>query len=219
MLQCPNRSRRRCALRSGGRHGLCRRDSLDVAPAGCTIERGLSAFNIMPLLYSALLAAVAMVFTGCCSLDQVQRSINWKLIMVFAGSVCLGKAVEETGLSHMLGVAVAHISGPNPMLALLIVCTFGTLVTEFISTTTSAAVLIPIALQTAISMEANPMTFAIALMISVSSSFATPIGSETNIIVYGLGGYKFTDFIKIGLPMNIVTLCVNLLVTCVVYPL
>jgi di/tricarboxylate transporter len=179
----------------------------------------LSAFNIMPLLYSTLLAAVAMVVTQCCSIEQVQRSINWKLIMVFAGSVCLGKAIEVTGLSEMLGAAVTYVAGTNALIALLIICTFGSLVTEFISNTTAAAVLIPIALQTASSMGANPMTFAVALMISVSSSFATPIGCETNVMIYGLGGYKFADFVKIGLPMNVVILLVNLLVTCIVFPL
>jgi len=179
----------------------------------------LSAFNVMPLLHSALLAAVAMIVTRCCSVEQVQRAINWKLIMVFAGSVCLGKAVEVTGLSQMLGTAVAHASGTNAMLALAVICLLGTLATEFISNTTAAAVLIPIALQIAVTMGANPMTFAIALMISVSSSFATPIGCETNILVYGTGGYKFTDFMKIGLPMNLVVLVTNLLVTCLVYPL
>lgn len=179
----------------------------------------LSAFKVMPLLHSSLLAAVAMIVTRCCSVEQVQRAINWKLIMVFAGSVCLGKAIEVTGLSQMMGIAVAHASGTNTLLALLIICMFGTMVTEFISNTTAAAVLIPIALQTATTMGANPMTFAIALMISVSSSFATPIGCETSIMIYGPGGYKFIDFVKIGLPMNFIILATNLLVTCLVYPL
>lgn len=179
----------------------------------------LSGSNVMTLLNSALLAAVAMLVTHCCSVEQMQRSINWKLIMVFAGSVCLGKAIDATGLSHTLGEIVTIASGTNPLLALIIICLFATTITEFISNTTAAAVLIPIALDIAHVMNANPMTFAIALMISVSSSFATPIGSEANIMIYGSGGYKFTDFMKIGLPMNLVILATNLLVTCLVYPL
>ena len=179
----------------------------------------LSAFNILPLLHSALLAAIAMLMTHCCSVEQVQRSINWKIIMVFAGSVCLGKAIEVTGLSHLLGAAVANASGTHPLLALVLICLFSTIVTEFISNTTAAAVLIPIALQTAEVMNANPMTFTIALMISVSSSFATPIGCESNIMIYGTGGYKFTDFLRIGLPMNFIILAANILATCIIYPL
>jgi di/tricarboxylate transporter len=174
---------------------------------------------VIPLLHSALLAAIAMLLTHCCSIEQMQRSINWKLIMVFAGSVCLGKAIEVTGLSHMLGEAVANVSGTHPLLALIIICMFATIVTEFISNTTAAAMLIPIAIQTAEVMNANPLTFTIALMISVSSSFATPIGCETNIMIYGSGGYKFTDFAKTGLPMNFIILATNILATCIVYPL
>lgn len=179
----------------------------------------LSALGVIPLLHSALLAAIAMLLTHCCSIEQMQRSINWKLIMVFAGSVCLGKAIEVTGLSHMLGEAVANVSGTHPLLALIIICMFATIVTEFISNTTAAAMLIPIAIQTAEVMNANPLTFTIALMISVSSSFATPIGCETNIMIYGPGGYKFTDFAKTGLPMNFIILATNILATCIVYPL
>ncbi len=179
----------------------------------------LSAFKVLPLLHSTLLAAIAMLATKCCSIEQMQRAINWKLIMIFAGSVCLGKAIEVTGLSVMIGKSVAYISGTNAFLALILICLFGTIVTEFISNTTAAAVLIPIALDTANLMNVNPMTFAIALMISVSASFATPIGSESNLLVYGPGGYKFTDFLRVGLPLNFIILATNLLVTTLVYPL
>jgi len=179
----------------------------------------LSAMNILPLLNSALFALAAMVLAQCCTLEQIRQAINWKLIMIFAGSVCIGTAIEKTGIAEIVGGGIADTFGNSPLMALVMMCLFATIVTEFISNTTAAAVLIPIALQTAESLHVNPMTFAIALMISISSTFATPIGNTTNTMIYGPGGYKFTDFVKIGLPMNFVVLVTNLVVTCMVYPM
>ncbi len=179
----------------------------------------LSALRILPLLHSAILASAAMVVTGCFKLDQIQHSINWKILMVFSGSVCIGKAIETTGLASTLGYSIAQTFGSEPFLALCMFCLLATIVTEFISNATATAVLIPIAIDTAQILNVNPMTFVIALMISISSTFATPIGNETNTMVYGPGGYKFSDYMKIGLPMNIVILLVNIIVTTIVYPL
>ena len=179
----------------------------------------LSALRIVPLLNSALLAAAAMWLTKCCSLEQMQRAINWKVIMIFAGSVCIGKAIEVTGIAETVGYGIAHTFSFNPLLALIMLCVVATTATEFISNATAAAVLIPIAMETANILHVNLLTFVIAIMISISSSFATPIGNETNTLVYGPGGYRFIDFVKIGLPMNIVVLVTNLVVTCMVYPL
>lgn len=179
----------------------------------------LSALRIMPLLNSALLAAGAMLITHCCSAEQMRRSINWKIVMVFAGSVCIGKAIETTGLANVLGNSIADTFGFSPLLALVMFCVIATIVTEFISNATAAAVLIPIAIETAEILGANTLTFVVALMISISSAFATPIGNETNTMVYGPGGYKFSDFTKLGMIMNIVILITNIVATCLVYPI
>ncbi len=179
----------------------------------------LSAFRVMPLLYSALLAAGAMLITHCCSAEQMRRAINWKIVMVFAGSVCIGKAIEVTGLANVLGNSIADTFGFSPLLTLFMFCLIATILTEFISNATAAAVLIPIAIETAEILGANTLTFVVALMISISSAFATPIGNETNTMVYGPGGYKFSDFMKLGLLMNIVILITNIVATCLVYPI
>ena len=91
--------------------------------------------------------------------------------------------------------------------------------TEFTSNTATAAIFFPIAYQTAISMNANPLTFCVALMVAVSSSFATPIGSPTHMIVYGPGGYHFSDFARIGIPMNIIIWVANVFITLLLFPL
>ncbi len=179
----------------------------------------LSSFNVMTLLQSCFLAAFAMIAIRCCSMEQAWKSISWDVLMIFAGSVCLGTAIDKTGIAKALADGILSVCGTNPLVALICICLVGTFVTEFISNTAAAAIFYPIAYQTAATLGANPVTFCIALMIAVSSSFATPIGSPTHMLVYGEGGYKFTDFTKIGLVMNIVILAANIFIVTLVYPL
>jgi len=179
----------------------------------------LAIFQIMPLLNSCILAIFVMLLIRCLSIEQLQRAINWKLLMVFAGSVCLGKAIIYTGVSQVVTNHLMALLGSSPLVSLIVLCAFATFITEFISNVSAAAILIPIGLCTAQSLGANPMTFCIALMISISSSFATPIGSETNTFIYGPGGYRFSDYLRIGIPMNIVILIANIFITTLIYPL
>lgn len=179
----------------------------------------LAITGVMPLLNSCLLATFAMLVAKCLSLEQLQNSINWKLLMVFAGSVCIGKAITYTGVSQAVSDNISLIAGTNPLVSLIILCSLTTFVTEFISSVSAAAIFAPIGISVAQSLGANPITFCVAIMISVSSTFATPMGSETNTFVYGPGGYRFVDYLRIGLPMNIIILIANILITTIVYPL
>lgn len=172
----------------------------------------LSALGVMPLIHSAILAALLMVITRCCSIEQLQQSINWKLIMSFAGSVCIGEAIKATGLAHQLSVGLQSVVGSSPLVILIILCVISTFITEFISNTTAAAILAPIAITLAMSLNVDPAVFCVAVMVNVNSSFATPMGSESNLMVYSPGGYRFSDFIRIGLPMNLILLVTNITV-------
>jgi di/tricarboxylate transporter len=178
----------------------------------------LSAFNIMPLLSSCILAAAAMILFRCCSSTQAMNAINWEIIIVFAGSICLGKALEITGVASKIANSILSVSGSNPYITLAIMCVVATFITEFISNTAAAALFCPIALSAASALGVNQLTFCIALMIAASSSFATPIGSPTHMLVYGPGGYHFTDFVKIGLPMNFIILAANIFITTLIFP-
>ena len=178
----------------------------------------LSAFNIIPLLSSCLLAAAAMIIFRCCTSTQAMNSINWEILAIFAGSICLGKALESTGVAQMIANKLLSICGSNPYITLTAMCVVATFITEFISNTAAAALFCPIAISTATALGVNPLTFCIALMIAVSSSFATPIGSPTHMLVYGPGGYHFTDFVKIGLPMNFIILAANIFITTLIFP-
>lgn len=179
----------------------------------------LSTFGVMSLLQACFLAAGAMLLTKCCTPQQANESINWNILMVFAGSVCLGTAIDKTGVATALANGILGVCGTNALVALICICLVATFVTEFISNTACAAMFFPIAYQTAVTLGTNPVTFCIALMIAVSSSFATPIGSPTHMLVYGEGGYRFTDFMKIGLLMNFIILAANIFIVTLLFPL
>lgn len=179
----------------------------------------LSTFEVIPILMSCLLAAFAMIITRCCSIEQAQKSINWNVLMIFAGSVCLGTAIEKSGIAMVLADGLLSVCGGNPIYVLIAICFLGTFITEFISNTACAAMLYPITYHAAVTMGVNPLTFCVALMLAVSSSFATPIGSPTHMLVYSVGGYRFTDFMKIGLLMNIVILAANIFIVTLLFPL
>ena len=179
----------------------------------------LSALNVMPLLECAFIAAAAMLLFRCCSADQAMRSINWDILMVFAGSVVLGVAIQKTGIAERLAFGILDICGTNPIVVMTAICLVGTFSTEFISNTAAGAMFFPIMFQAAEKLGYEPYPFLIALMISVSSSFATPIGSPTHMLVYEPGGYRFSDFMRIGLLMNLIILAANIFIVNLIFPL
>ena len=179
----------------------------------------LSALDILPLLQCAFLAAAAMLFFKCCNVDQAMKAINWDILMVFAGSVVLGLAIGKTGIAERLAHGVLNTCGTNPIIVMAAICLAGNITTEFISNTAAGAMFFPIMYEAAEKLGYEPYPFMIAMMVSVSSCFATPIGSPTHMLVYGPGGYRFSDFIRIGLPMNLIILAANILIVNLIYPL
>ena len=179
----------------------------------------LSALNVMSLLQCAFLAAAAMLLFRCCTPNQAMKAINWDILMVFAGSVVLGLAIQKTGIAERLAFGILDVCGSNPIVVMTAICFVGTFITEFISNTAAGAMFFPIMYEAAEKLGYEPYPFLIALMISVSSSFATPIGSPTHMLVYGPGGYRFSDFMRIGLLMNIIILAANIFIVNIVYPL
>ena len=179
----------------------------------------LSALNIIPLLQCAFLAAMAMLLFRCCNVDQAMKAINWEILMVFAGSVVLGVAIQKTGIAERLAFGILDVCGTNPIVVMTAICFVGTFITEFISNTAAGAMFFPIMYQAAEKLGYEPFPFLVALMVSVSSSFATPIGSPTHMLVYGPGGYRFSDFMRIGLLMNIIILAANIFIVNIIYPL
>lgn len=179
----------------------------------------VSSLGYLTLLQAAFIAAFAMIACRFCSIEQARESIDWRLLMIFAGSISLGTAIQDTGIAEWISQGILVLCDGSALVALAGICLVGTFITEFTSNTATAAIFFPIAYQTAVNMNVNPLTFCVALMVAVSSSFATPIGSPTHMIVYGPGGYRFSDFARIGIPMNFIIWIANLFITLLLFPL
>ena len=179
----------------------------------------VSSLGYLTLLQAAFIAAFAMIACRFCTIEQARESIDWRLLMIFAGSISLGTAIQDTGIAEWISQGILVLCDGSALVAFAGICLVGTFITEFTSNTATAAIFFPIAYQTAVNMNVNPLTFCVALMVAVSSSFATPIGSPTHMIVYGPGGYRFSDFARIGIPMNFIIWMANLFITLLLFPL
>lgn len=224
LLECPPRSKSESALTPDLQFfesGLIPQEGKKTLTSSLILLAMIicSSLNIIPLLQASFLAAFSMIILRCCSINQARESIDWGLLMVFAGSISLGSAIEYTGIATKIAEGILSVCGSNPMFALAGICFAATFLTEFTSNTATAAIFFPITYQIAVTLGVNPLTFCVALMIAVSSSFATPIGSPTHMMVYGPGGYRFVDFMRIGLPMNFIILAADLFIVPLLFPL
>ncbi|MFC7021080.1 MULTISPECIES: SLC13 family permease [Haloarcula] len=163
----------------------------------------LPALNILPIVVSALAGVVAMIFTGVLKPTELYSSVEWNVIFLLAGVIPLGIALQQTGAAALLGDAVAATSVFLPPLGVLWVFYLATgLLTSVISNNASVVLMIPVAANAAQSIGANAFAFVLAVTFAASTAFMTPVGYQTNLFVYGPGGYTFTDFIRVGAPLQ-----------------
>ena len=179
----------------------------------------VSALGIMTLLQGALIAAAAMLIFRCCTPDQAMKAINLDIIIILAASVVLGMAIQKTGIAEWLATGILDVCSTNPIMVMTATCLVAACITEFISNTAAGAMFFPIMYEATEKLGYEPYPFLIALMISVSSSFDTPIGSPTHMLVYAPGGYRFSDFMRIGVPMKFIILAATIFIVNLVYPL
>jgi di/tricarboxylate transporter len=160
-----------------------------------------------------MLAATVLVCTRCITVVEARRSIELNVLVVIASALGISQALEKSGAAGFLaGNMVEMMQGFGPIGLLAAVYLSTSLMTELITNNAAAALIFPIAISSATQMGIDPIPFAVAVAIAASASFATPIGYQTNLMVYGPGGYKFTDFLKVGLPMNFAFMLVALVV-------
>ncbi|MEB3289271.1 MAG: SLC13 family permease [Leptolyngbya sp.] len=178
----------------------------------------LATFGWLDMLHAASLAAVLMIVTGCCSFQQGFRAIDWSVLLVVAAALSLGKALEVTGAAEAFSLALLGLAGNNPWVALAVIYAITTLLTEVITNNAAAAVVFPIALSLSQNLGVSFLPFVVAIMIGASASFSTPIGYQTNLMVYGPGGYKFTDFMRVGIPFNLLFWGLTVLLAPRVFP-
>jgi di/tricarboxylate transporter len=177
-----------------------------------------AALGWLSMLNASMLAAGLMLLTGCCTSTIARRSVDWQVLLVIAASFGIEQALRKSGAAHAMTSALLGLANANPWLALAMVYGATMLLTELISNNAAAALMFPIALATATSLQVSPMPFMIALTMAASYGFATPIGYQTNLMVYGPGGYHFTDYMRLGIPLNALLWAMTVLITPLVWP-
>ncbi len=164
----------------------------------------LPMFKVLPLMASVLLAVVAMVATGCLRSGELLRSIRWDVILLLGSLSCFSVAMQKTGLAAALATDLLHsLKGWPAYAVLLVVFVLGQAFTEALSNGTTVVLLIPIATEVAKGLQLPPMAFIFAILFAASQSFLTPIGYQTNLMVFGPGRYRFLDMTRYGAPLTI----------------
>lgn len=164
----------------------------------------LATFNVMPIGALAIIAAVTVVILGCLDVEEAYEAVDWKIIVLIFGMLAIGLALEKTKGAEFIAQGILRGFGSwGPMAVLSILLLITSTLTNFLSNNAVGVLLTPIAVQSALAMQVSPRPFIIAVVIGASACFATPIGYQTNTLVYGAGGYRFRDFIKVGLPLNL----------------
>ncbi|MFN3729688.1 MAG: SLC13 family permease [Fimbriimonadaceae bacterium] len=164
---------------------------------------GLATFDVLPMFIAALLGACAMVATGCCTVNAARKSIEWPVLIVIACSFGIGKALEKTGAAGLIAETAVGLVGTSPVASLITIYIITWIFTEIITNNAAAALAFPISMAISQKLGVSVMPFAIAIMMAASMSFSTPIGYQTNLMVQGPGGYRFTDFFRIGIWLNL----------------
>ena len=155
------------------------------------------------MLKASMIGAGLMVLLRCCSPGQARRSIEWHVLLVIGAALGLGRALDETGAASALAAGILSVVRGHPWVALAMVYVVTAVLTAVITNNGAAVLVFPLAMSTAESLGVNPMPFIVCIMIAASASFATPIGYQTNLMVYGPGGYRFGDYLRIGIPLTV----------------
>ena len=166
----------------------------------------LAAFNVAPIAASAFAGAVLLIVLRVISADEAYQGLRPEILMLIAGMVVLGIALEETGLASQATLAmVGSLDSLQPLMALILLYGATLLLTELLSNATVAVLITPMAVALAEALAVSPRPFIVAVMMAASAAFATPFGYQTNVLVYQMGGYSYMDFVRVGLPLNLVT--------------
>lgn len=157
----------------------------------------------MSMLNAALIVTGLMIATGCCTAAAALRSVDWQMLLIIAASLGIGRAMETSGAATWITTGLLALAGSDPRLLLAVICGVTMLFTNIINAKAAAVLMFPIAVHAASTLGIDPMPFAIAIMIGSAASFVTPIGYQTNLMVFGPGGYRFADYVKVGLPLSV----------------
>ncbi len=161
--------------------------------------------GILPLVMTALIGASLMIILGCITSREAYRAVNWPILILIGGTISLGFAMEKTGAAAFLAESIIGIAGSmGPVAVLSGVYLMSVFLTSIVSNNAAAVLMVPIAISTALGLGVDTRPFIMAVAFGASASFATPIGYQTNMLVYGPGGYRYLDFLKVGIPLNLI---------------
>jgi di/tricarboxylate transporter len=165
---------------------------------------GVAGVGWLPIELAAMFGVVAMVLARCLGVDRLYRDLDLRVLVMVAAMLPLGIAMERSGAARgLVDGAMRLLPGDNPMLALAVVYGATAVLTELLTHTATAVLMTPIAIALSATLGLSPTPFLVAVILAASTSFSTPIGYQTNTMVYGAGGYRFTDFLRVGVPLNL----------------
>ncbi|MCB1023223.1 MAG: anion permease, partial [Acidobacteria bacterium] len=165
-----------------------------------------ATFGILPIVVSSIVGSLLLVLVGCITMEEAYKAIEWRIIFLLAGVLTLGVALEKSGAAELVSSTIVSSVGEWGGAIALVSAFFliTSLLTGVMSNNATAALLAPIAIATAHTLHVNPRPFLVAVTVAASASFMTPVGYQTNTLIYGPGQYKFSDFLKVGTPLNII---------------
>jgi di/tricarboxylate transporter len=179
----------------------------------------LAAFDVTTILLAAILGAIAMFLTGCITPEEAYVEVDWMVLVLLGSIIPLGIAMQNTGTAQLIAWAIVQLTEPFGLYGLLAAVYLATsLLTEVISNNATAVVLTPIAIGVASAAGISPLPLVVAVMLAASNSFLTPVGYQTNTFIYGPGGYRFLDFVRVGGPLNVLLIVTATLVIPVFFP-
>ncbi|MCD8514320.1 MAG: anion permease [Nitrincola sp.] len=176
-------------------------------------------FGFIPNLTAVLIAALAMILTGCVNMNEAYRSLNATSLVLIAGMLPLAMAMEASGaLSYVVDHLVAQYGNASPLWLCAGLFLLTSILSQFISNTATTVLVAPVAISVAQLLGLNPAPFMMVVAIAASTAFATPIASPVNTLVLGPGNYRFVDFAKVGIPLQLLALAVTLFLTPLIFP-
>jgi di/tricarboxylate transporter len=179
----------------------------------------VAGFEWLTMVQAGMIAATLMVVTGCCNAGSARRSIDWEILVTIAAALGVGETMRSTGLAQRIAETAIGATGSDPWMILVAIYATTMVLTEFLSNNATAAIIYPITMATATSLGLEPKPYLIAVMVAASCGFATPFGYQTNLMVFGPGGYRFTDFLRLGVLLDLVVMAVTVSVLPLVFDL
>jgi di/tricarboxylate transporter len=201
-------------------HEQYRLKKAPIAVGAMLLAIGLTIFAGMDIALAMVIAAMVMILSGCLTIEEAYDSVDWRTVFLVAGMLPLGMAMAQTGTARYLADIVLGVFGPfGPRAALAGIYLLAALITQPMSNAASIVLVMPIALDTAFGLDANYKTFTMAVVIGAATSFLSPVGHKANVLVFGPGGYKFTDYARVGALLTVILLIVSMIFLPIFWPL